>query len=211
MARLRASVSTAHIPTLVDVDVLNGGSARLRDGGVVRSMAMKMDYLGSANAAIRDYNEASAIAEEHRDDLDLSSSMDVMFRILGSRLNDIAIRASELEDPVLIEILRSIGMVKGDIVSLIQMGDEGSPSELMAGLGPTRSKIDADEAASIAAAVRLGVHHEKEWTLAMPSDQTKDLGVLAWIADCIQAGDMDSEQCPKALVGKWKLYVRARP
>lgn len=204
-------MSTANVPTLVDVDVLDGGSARLRDGVVVRSMAMKMDYLGSANAAIRDYNRASAIAEECRDDLDLSSSMDVMFRILGSRLNDIAIRASELEDPVLIEILRSIGMVKGDVVSLIQMGDEGSPSELMAGLGPTRSEIDADEAASIAAAVRLGVHHEKEWTLSMRSDQTKDLDVLGWIADCIQAGNMDSGPCPRVMVGKWKLHVRARP
>ena len=135
--------------------------------------------------------------------------MDIAFRILGSRLNDIAIRASELEDPVLLAVLGSIGMVKDDVVSLIQMGDEDTPSVLMPGLGPCKDEISAEERSSIGAAVRLGVHHSEDWTLAMQADQTQDDAVLEWIAGSIESGNMDSAFCPRSFVGRWKLYVRA--
>jgi hypothetical protein len=201
-------MSTGHIPTIVDVDLISGGSPRLSDGRLTRSMGMTMDYLTTANAAIRDYDRVSRIASESGSGFDSFSTMDVGFGILASRLNDIAIRASELDDPVLIAILRSIGMVKGDVVSLIRMGDEESPSLLMPGLCPGKEELPSEQADAIAAAVRRGVHHDEDWTLAMQVDQTRDMDVMAWIADSIGSGNMDSTFCPKACVGRWKLHVR---
>jgi len=202
-------MSTAHIPTIVDVDVLGEGSKRIRDGQVVRSVGMKMDYLTTANRAIGDFNEVSAIASRSEEGYDGFSGMDIAFRIIGSRLNDIAIRASELEDPVLLSILRSIGMVKGDVVTLIQMGDEDDAALLMPGLEPGKDRLSVEERTSIGSAVRLGVHHSEDWTLAMQVDKTKDDAVMEWIASSIEGGNMDSAFCPRSFVGRWKLHVRS--
>jgi hypothetical protein len=204
-------MSTVHIPTMVDVDALGEGSKRLRDGRIVHSMGMKLDYLTTANQAIGDFNEVAEIASRSEEGYEGFSAMDVAFRILGSRLNDIAIRASELEDPVLLAVLRSIGMVRDDVVTLVQMGEEGSPSVLMPGLGPCREELTPEERTSIGAAVRLGVHHDEEWTLAMQADQTSDDAVMEWIASSIEGGSMDSTSCPRWFVGRWKLHVRAGP
>lgn len=209
MAPVGTSVSTTHIPTLVDVDLLGPGSARMRDGNVTRSMSMKLNFMNTANAAIRDFERASAIATKADPGYDGFSTMDVAFGIIGSRLNDIAIRAMELEDGVLMEILKSIGMVRDDTVHLINMGGEDGPSVLMPGLGQCKEEVEDDERIAIAKAVRAGVHHHSKWTLAMNMELTRDTAAMEWIAESIEGGHMDSTFCPRAFVGRWKLHVAA--
>lgn len=186
---------TSGIPTIVDVSELDGsGSPRVRPEGLTRSHAVGLDFLESANRLIRQQNAAG-----------IDGSADLVMAIIADRLNSILIRATELEDPILKTILRSLGLYENNRPRPIRLSAEDGPRP---GFGlADDDEPSAERIADISAAIRQGMHHGPDWVLAATPDTLSDLDCMKWIADMVLADHRSSMTAPKALVSQWRLHV----
>lgn len=201
-------MTAAEVPTKVDVSALTSeGSPRLRDGSLVRSMSMRMDYLRTANRIIGDINSFAEKIAEHDPEFDAHTGTDIALMLLAHRLNAILVRALELDDPVLKAILESLGLyaAASDEARPVRVSDE---DRLMPGFGrPSDPSPATDVLDRIADSVERGVHHDEDWTLEATLASLRSEAVMKTIADQIRKGTLSSGE---GSVPAWRMHVAAR-